>query len=116
MVCRPSSPISDQVGPGERRRNERLNLKIVDWNTKLGEQVSAFKKKHQDITIAIYDAHALFTKVLDNPEEYGFQDAYSNGRSDKYIWMDYLHPTSAMHKVIAADVAKFLTEFEVVDK
>jgi phospholipase/lecithinase/hemolysin len=116
VVRCPSPPNSNEAGPGEHQRNERLNLNIVGWNTKLAEHVSAFKKKHPDITIGIYDAHALFTKVLDNPEEYGFQDAYSYGGSDKYIWRDQLHPTSAMHKIIAADVAKFLTEFEVVDK
>jgi lysophospholipase L1-like esterase len=111
------APDSNDVGPGGHQRNERLNSNIVGWNTKLAEHVKTFKMKHPDITIGIYDAHALFTKVLDNPQEYGFQDAYSSGDSDKYIWKDQLHPTSAMHKVIAADVAKFLTEFEgVIDK
>ena len=50
--------------------------------------------------------------MLDNPKKYGFRNGTSTGDSKECVWQDILHPTSAMHKVIAADVAKFLTDEE----
>jgi phospholipase/lecithinase/hemolysin len=50
--------------------------------------------------------------VLDNPTKYGFRNGTSRGDSKKCVWQDILHPTTAMHMVIAADVAKFLTHEE----
>jgi phospholipase/lecithinase/hemolysin len=90
-------------------------LRIDEWNAKLPELAEVFKRAHPGVAIAIYNAHALFTKVLDKPDEYGFKDAFSIGDSDdKCIWKDELHPTSAMHKVLAADIAEFLTGLEQV--
>jgi phospholipase/lecithinase/hemolysin len=66
------------------------------------------RKRNAEVAIAIYDAVKLFNKVLDNPKEYGFKDAISTGNSDQCVWRDLIHPTTAMHKVIAADIAKFL--------
>ena len=34
------------------------------------------------------------------------------GDEEKCVWQDMLHPTCAMHRVIAADVARFLTDEE----
>lgn len=73
------------------------------------EFVNGFQQNHQDVSVRVYDAAGLFAEVLDNPIEYGFKDSISAGDSEDCIWFDYLHPTSAMHKILAADVAKFLT-------
>jgi phospholipase/lecithinase/hemolysin len=71
-----------------------------------------FKEEHPEANVAVYDSRALFNKVLDHPTEYGFINGSTYGK-DSCVWYDILHPTSQMHKVIAADVAKFLTGLEV---
>lgn len=48
-----------------------------------------------------------FTQVLDNPENFGF------AKSDPIqieggIWVDDMHPTSAMHAIIANEVAALM--------
>lgn len=68
-----------------------------------------FRERHSDVSLDVYDVAGLFNDVLDNPAKYGFKDAISYGDPEKCVWSDILHPTSAMHKVIAADVARFLT-------
>ena len=73
------------------------------------EFAKAFSDRHNDVVVEVYDAAKLFNDVLDNPTQYGFHDGTSTGDPDKCVWQDILHPTTAMHKFIAADVARFLT-------
>jgi phospholipase/lecithinase/hemolysin len=89
-----------------------LRSRINEWNTSLVEFANKFRNSHDDVDVAIYDAAGLFNEVLDNPTKYGFKNGTSMGDSKENVWQDILHPTSAMHKVIAADVAKFLTNEE----
>jgi len=75
----------------------------------LVEFTNEFLRSHDDVDVAVYDVARLFNEVLNNPQKFGFKDGTSFDDSEKCVWQDILHPTSAMHKVIAADVAKFLT-------
>jgi hypothetical protein len=101
-----ATPVLLNIGNG----SVRLRARIAEWNAALDECVEVFRRDHEDITVEIYDAAKLFTEVLDDPKKYGFKDAVSDC-SDDGVWLDYLHPTSAMHKVLAADVVKFLTNY-----
>ena len=74
------------------------------------EFANEFLRSHDDVDVAIYDVARLFNEVLDSPTKFGFRDGTSFDDSEKCVWEDMLHPTSAMHKVITADVAKFLTK------
>lgn len=83
---------------------------INSWNTLLAKNVHDFASSYgSDITGLIFSAHALFGRVLDNPETYSFQesDIAKNGGA---IWVDHLHPTTKMHAIIAADMAAFLED------
>jgi phospholipase/lecithinase/hemolysin len=57
----------------------------------------------------IYSSYDTFTRVLRDPVSHGFaaEDATKEGGG---IWYDHLHPTSAMHDVVARDIARFLGE------
>jgi phospholipase/lecithinase/hemolysin len=88
--------------------NQATKSRIREWNLKLADFTSVFRNRHLDASVYIYDVVTLFTEVLDNPKKYGFKDAGSQCPTDECIWNDDLHPTSAMHKVIAADLEKFL--------
>lgn len=90
-------------------------MRIETWNLALTESTNEFQRKHNDVRVKVYDAARLFNAVLDEPKNYGFQDSstkflMSNAKEEECIWYDGLHPTSALYKVLAADLAKFLTE------
>ncbi|KAH9951458.1 SGNH hydrolase-type esterase domain-containing protein [Amylocystis lapponica] len=72
------------------------------WNAHLPEAIMRFVKAHPDITTLLYSSWNTFNRVLDDPETHGL--------SEDEIWVDHLHPTSAMHDWIAHDIAAFLTE------
>lgn len=64
----------------------------------------AFAATHEDATVVLFSSWNTFTRVLDDPEQYGFAGD-DPVRSRGGIWVDDMHPTSAMHAVIAKEVA-----------
>jgi hypothetical protein len=81
-----------------------------DWNKGLAEMVCQFTKDNsKDITTMIYSSYDTFTRVLDDPISHGF--TFEDIRKENGgIWYDHLHPTSAMHDIIANDIAQFLRD------
>jgi phospholipase/lecithinase/hemolysin len=57
----------------------------------------------------IYSSYDTFNRVLDDPESHGFT-LPDIGKKGGAIWRDDLHPTSAMHDIIAKDIAQFLDD------
>jgi phospholipase/lecithinase/hemolysin len=95
------------VGAGRAKDWRRL---LLLWNTKLKEYVFAFHKRHWDAHVVVYDASALFDKVIEEPKKYGFEDPMAKCRRRECIWSDGFHITTAMHKVVAEDLAGFLSD------
>ena len=76
----------------------------------MNEFTVAFRQRYTDLVAAVvYDTHALFTEVLNEPGKWGFKDNLSKCHDWDCIWDDDLHPTFAMHKVVAKDLAAFLS-------
>ena len=78
------------------------------WNQELGKYVRLFVNAHpRETTAMVYSSYDTFTRVLDDPESHGFalEDVDKKGGA---IWRDDLHPTSAMHAIIAKDMALLL--------
>ena len=96
--------------PGEGTPS--LSDKVKAWNSNLTEFVQNFREKHTDAYIEIYDSASLFTKVMDNPDHYGFIGPVDICTTGKCLWADHIHPSSAFHKVIAQDIASFMDGFE----
>lgn len=78
-----------------------------NWNAALGKTIGAFASKHEDVTVLLYSSHATFTKILANPEKYDFRSADAR-RAASSVWVDQLHPTSKVHRIVAQEVAEFL--------
>lgn len=97
------------IGVGREKDWRRL---LLNWNTKLREFVAAFGMRHEDIHVVVYDASALFEKVIEDPKKYGFGDAMAKCRRPECIWSDGFHITTAMHKVVAEDLAGFLRNMQ----
>ncbi|TFK76392.1 hypothetical protein BDN72DRAFT_830957 [Pluteus cervinus] len=84
---------------------------IENWNEELAKAIKAFVEVHQDISAFFFSSSELFTKVLDNPEEYGFTEK-DKRKAGGSIWADRLHPTSKVHDLIAKEVGEFLSSIE----
>ncbi|TRM62842.1 hypothetical protein BD626DRAFT_557770 [Schizophyllum amplum] len=71
------------------------------WNKVLRVKVANFAQEAAGRTIRVFSPHAVFTAILDHPEEYGFtmEDTTKIGGA---IWADEVHATPAVHKIVAA--------------
>ena len=55
----------------------------------------------------LFSSYDLFTRLLDDPSRYGFNEATAC-MSGGCVWYDHLHPTSQVHDLIATELAQFL--------
>ncbi|KAL9133146.1 MAG: hypothetical protein Q9175_005679 [Cornicularia normoerica] len=103
---------------------------VSDWNAGLASLASNLTLAHPDATVFHFDTHALFAEVIDDPKSYPQTTIYRNTREpceeyhaaskkddfnqtcgmtlEKYLWHDALHPTTAVHEAIAAQIAQML--------
>ncbi|KAH8116773.1 hypothetical protein DFH11DRAFT_1505240 [Phellopilus nigrolimitatus] len=79
----------------------------LEWNAALRSRAKNFQSAHPDCTTLIFSAHETFTRLCTDPEAFGFQKTDVKQPSGA-MWVDYLHPTSAVHKVVANDIEIFL--------
>jgi len=77
------------------------------WNSTLHEAVQSFHSLHPDVTALIYSSYNTFSRVLDDPAQFGFKAGDEKKRGGS-IWVDQLHPTSKMHREVAKDLSQFL--------
>ncbi|KAH8702045.1 hypothetical protein BGW36DRAFT_424337 [Talaromyces proteolyticus] len=69
------------------------------YNDGLQDMVNQFNKIHSNATVVLYDSWVLMTRVLGNPEEYGYQDATCmNEDGSSCIWWNDLHPGWKYHQ------------------
>ncbi|QRW24654.1 Fungal cellulose binding domain protein [Rhizoctonia solani] len=54
--------------------NATLASLVTSWNTQLKTSAEAFQAKHSDVSVFYYDSWSLYTKLLDDPTQYGFTD------------------------------------------
>ncbi|KZV94991.1 hypothetical protein EXIGLDRAFT_766583 [Exidia glandulosa HHB12029] len=88
-----------------------LGDKYIAWNTSLNAAVERFRETHSDISAFLFSSFAVFSDVLDNPEAFGLKasDAF---KSYSTVWVDHLHPTSAVHKIFATRISEYLYQLE----
>jgi len=84
-----------------------------DWNSLLRPRLKEFVTSRGDATAVLFSSWDIFSKILDNPKDYGFTESNSQEQGGG-IWEDHLHPTDPVHKIIAAEMSKFLAS-EVLD-
>nr|AFT91369.1 hypothetical protein [Aspergillus rugulosus] len=81
---------------------------IKEFNRHLLNAVEQWQLANPDSTMATYDAWSFFTQILDSPQGYGFVDSKCIGARKRCVWWDDFHPVSALHRLLAADIGKFL--------
>jgi len=90
-----------------RNRDAGDGTPFTTWNHLLRENIQQFASSHPGVTTLLFSAWSLFTRVLQDPLQYGFDESDPR-KAGGGIWMDPLHPTSRMHSIIAHDLANFL--------
>jgi phospholipase/lecithinase/hemolysin len=82
-------------------------VRFGNWNDELRRGFTTFAMGHPDATVMLFSAWDTFLRILSDPARYGFNpaDRLLQGGS---IWFDFMHPTSRVHSIIAAEIAQFL--------
>ncbi|KDQ09578.1 carbohydrate esterase family 16 protein [Botryobasidium botryosum FD-172 SS1] len=85
-----------------------VDAPYTSWNTQLSVRLTQFIEDHREgASVFRVSAFGIFHHLLDNPELHGL-DSAGVRKAGGMVWMDKLHPTSAVHKIIAGRVAAFL--------
>ncbi|KAJ7596294.1 hypothetical protein C8J56DRAFT_1000652 [Mycena floridula] len=80
--------------------------RVETWNVQLNARVSEFAQETPKASVLRFSAHATFMDILDDPETYGFEED-DKTTSDRTIWSDDLHATSAVHEILAERLSTF---------
>lgn len=64
-------------------------------------EMRSLQAAHTDVDISIFPTHDLFMDIFENPVAYTFAEKDVGQAYRGRIWMDGLHPTSAVHSIIA---------------
>lgn len=83
--------------------------KIKIWNETLWRLAEKVEKDHADTSVFVFPTWDLFTSIFDDPAKYGFRPQDVVEPYGGKMWMDVLHPTSAVHKIIADHVVELLS-------
>jgi hypothetical protein len=89
---------------------------VQSFNALLPAWVTNFTKQHDGVRSTLYDSHALYKKILDNPKDYGFRDAgcYSCICVTEYdpecVWSNGFHPNWQVHEMMAKEMLPKLAE------
>ncbi|THH15035.1 hypothetical protein EW146_g5380 [Bondarzewia mesenterica] len=108
------------VPPGDRSPNSLGNpdnaaiqkQHIAEYNTALDVYVDQLAIAHPDLNVFIFDSNAWFNRVLDNSEQYGFNNvtSYCTCKNSTFFWYNAGHPTEHVHRLLAEAI-----EGELVD-
>lgn len=77
------------------------------WNNLLTANVETFAASHPDASVFLFSSWDSFNRALDNPTGHGLEPSDVAKPFGK-VWVDYLHPGTALHRVIAKDLTRFL--------
>ncbi|KAG0134712.1 GDSL lipase/esterase [Tuber indicum] len=118
------SPLT--TGQGEHAVSREQEA-LESYNSLLEDMLHGFKRSHRDVYGKVFDAAKVFTEILERPERYdiknttAFCEKYRVGTPEwdtyypecgvkvsEYFWLNSLHPTWPVHKVLAEEIVKSL--------
>ncbi|CUS12505.1 unnamed protein product [Tuber aestivum] len=118
------SPLT--IGRGDQAVSSEREA-LESYNRALEDGLCGFKRSHTDVHGDVFDTAEVFTRILDGPERYGIKNTtafcgrYRGGTPEwdtyypecgikvsEYFWLDSLHPTWPVHKVLAEKIAESL--------
>ncbi|CAL5870081.1 uncharacterized protein PFLUO_LOCUS4315 [Penicillium psychrofluorescens] len=82
------------------------------FNEGLSSMVNDFGAEHPDALPILYDSWSFMTKILDQPQAYGYPNATCiNDDGISCVWWNNYHPGQKYHSLQAADMKKYLHPF-----
>ncbi|KIO19679.1 hypothetical protein M407DRAFT_30680 [Tulasnella calospora MUT 4182] len=102
-----TAPLPNASG-GQRSLFQHREDRCRIWNETLTTQAqNNFAEAHPDASIFVFDARSVFEQMLTDPAKYGFSAKAGRGFDQEMYW-DAIHPTTAVHRIVAKAVADFL--------
>ena len=95
--------------------SERLAPTYRGWNLELQAMVEELRDRHEDASVLIWSSYDCFNCVLDDPKRFGFEEEDPK-KEGGGIWFDNIHPSAAVHSIVARELMKFLEEAEARKK
>ena len=98
------------------QQSQILTDLTIDHNNKLAESLSIFKSNNQEINLFDIDVFSLFSKIGNNPAEFGFSNVTTPcvvgdltnilsvcdvGQQNEFLFFDSVHPTTNVHRLVA---------------
>ncbi|RPD74508.1 hypothetical protein L226DRAFT_582184 [Lentinus tigrinus ALCF2SS1-7] len=98
-------PIDRTPGAQATDSEDTMRSRVEVWNESLRTRVAEFAESSSRASVFLYSTHKTLTEVLDDPEEFGYtvEDVTDEGGG---IWLDDIHATSSVHKILAERFAK----------
>jgi phospholipase/lecithinase/hemolysin len=100
---------------------------IEVFNLNLSKLLGQFKETYPSCSFVLYDAHAEFQKIFENPDAHGLDkskidkchvdscDSSDPQSSQGYSFWDGLHPTSRIHYVIAHHMEEIIrSKYQII--
>ncbi|KAG8969441.1 hypothetical protein FRC05_001076 [Tulasnella sp. 425] len=106
-------PSLPNASGGRRSLYKDRESRCQAWNQSLKSRIQTeFITGHPDASAFVFDTWELFERLLTNPSEFGFSSNAGRGFDQEMYW-DNIHPTSAVHQILAKAVADFLAGEDV---
>jgi len=93
--------------PGALEVTSDLKETCETWNGLLSSYSNTFAAETSQATILLFSAHAVLTKVLDDFDEFDFNESDVEEPGGA-IWLDELHLTSTVHSIVAEHLQRAL--------
>ncbi|KAI8095120.1 uncharacterized protein B0P05DRAFT_524787 [Gilbertella persicaria] len=101
---------------------QRIHKRVLEFNHKLTRMIHSLRKTHPHMSWIEYDAWGLFHTLLDNPDKYNITNIDSFCPDwehpiereckpiEEYFWLNDLHPTFHVHRMLAEDIQKIINK------
>lgn len=87
--------------------------KVKMWNKALGALSTNFEFDNPTTSVLYFSTWNVFTEIFDHPTAHDFTAADVEQEFGGKIWMDGLHPTTAVHRILADSVYDMLSAYEM---
>lgn len=82
-------------------------LQYQQWNNIYTTHIENFAASHPNASVFLFSSWDSFNRALDNPSAHGL-DPLEVRKGFGKVWVDQLHPGTALHRVLARDMTRFL--------
>ena len=128
LLTLPDATLAPQFKYSTKSEAQKVYKKIIGMNNFIRDQAEYYLSR--DINIILYDTYEILGDIIQTPEKYGFinasepcldlqrnsaadylhkhalSSACKNSGSDRFLFWDVSHPTTAAHKFFAEQILK----------